>query len=134
MSVREFLGTGWAFPVRVDPTGRIAMSSGEQDVQEAIWVILSTSLGERQMRGDFGAGIHDVVFMPNQQLTHGMVAQRVREALTKWESRIDVADVRVEPDVDDPNRVLIRVDYRLRGTNGFGNLVFPYYLTEGRGA
>jgi hypothetical protein len=134
MNVREFLGTGWAFPVRVDPTGRIAMSSGEQDVQEAIWVILSTSLGERQMRGRFGAGIHDVVFLPNQPLTHGMVAQRVREALTHWESRIDVADVRVEPDADDANRLLIRIDYRLRATNGFGNLVFPYYLTEGRGA
>ena len=31
-------------------------------IKEAIWIILSTSKGERVMRPDFGCGIHDYVF------------------------------------------------------------------------
>lgn len=52
---KDFLGTGWKFPVEVDEiTGRIKMSSYEEDIQEAIGIILKTRKGERMMRPDFG--------------------------------------------------------------------------------
>ena len=59
----RFLGRGWKFPVEVDAaTGTIALSDGESDIRESIWIILSTAKGERVMRPDFGCGIHDLVF------------------------------------------------------------------------
>jgi phage baseplate assembly protein W len=131
---RDFLGTGWKFPVRVNPRGGLSYSSGEQDIQEAIWIILGTARGERQMLPEFGCGVHEYVFAPNNAATRGQIAYQVREALTKWEPRIDVLDVRVESSSDEANKLLIRVDYRVASNNTFHNLVYPFYIQEGEGA
>lgn len=131
---RDFLGAGWKFPIRVNPRGGLSYSSAEQDVQEAIWIVLGTARGERQMRTNFGCGIHDYVFAPNNPTTRGDVAHQVRQALTEWEPRIDVLDVRVDSDRDEQNKLLIRVDYRIRSNNTFHNLVYPFYIREGAGA
>ena len=132
MSGREFLGTGWRFPIRVSPRGGLTFSSAEQNIEEALWIVLSTAPGERQMLPKFGCGIHDFVFAPNSALTRGTIATAVRKALTTWEPRIDVVDVRVESGPGEPNKLLIRIDYRVRSTNAFHNLVYPFYLKEGR--
>lgn len=130
-AARAYLGTGWSFPVRVDSRGGLATSSEEARVKEAIWVVLATGQGERQMRFGFGCGIHELVFAPNNPQTHADVAARVRKALSTHLPRIDVAGVRVEADEGAPNRLLIRVDYSLPQHNSFGNVVFPFYLEEG---
>jgi phage baseplate assembly protein W len=130
---RDILGTGWKFPLRVGPGGGFQYSSDEQDVREAIWIILSTAAGERLMRPRFGCGIHDLVFETNEPKTWGSIAHHVRQALSDQEPRIDLTDVHVEGG-DEPNTLLIRVDYRIRTTNAFHNMVFPFYLHEGKGA
>lgn len=132
MSKQAFLGTGWRFPIRVNPRGGLSYSSGEQDIQEAIWIILSTAPNERQMLPRFGCGIHNYVFAPNNPTTRGNIAHEVRQALTKWEARIDVMEVNVESVADEQNKLLIRVDYQVRSTNAFHNLVYPFYIEEGR--
>jgi Bacteriophage baseplate protein W len=128
---RVYLGTGWKFPVQVSPAGQLTFSAGEQSIEESIWIILATARGERQMLPRFGCGIHDLVFAPNNPATRGNVAHLVKDALTEWEPRIDVMDVNV--DAPEPNTMLIRVDYRIRSNNTFGNLVYPFYITEGAG-
>lgn len=128
---REYLGVGWAFPLRLTVRGGIAMSQGEQDIREAIWIILSTAKGERVMRPDFGCGIQDLVFAPNNPSTRAQIGDEVRQALVTYEPRIEVLDVRVESVTEEQNKLLIRVDYRVRSTNTFGNLVYPFFLTEG---
>jgi len=128
-----FLGTGWSFPIRVTPGGDFAFSSGEQSVQEAIWILLGTARGERQMLPQFGCGIHDMVFAPDTPSTQGNIQHLVKDALTQWEPRIDVLDVTVTSAPGQENTLLIRVDYRIRSNNAFGNLVYPFYITEGTG-
>ena len=130
---KRFLGTGWKFPVRITPSGGFAFSEGEQSVEEAIWILLGTARGERQMLPRFGCGIHDLVFAPNNPATRGNVQHLVKEALTEWERRIDVLDVSVSSAPGEDNTMLIRVDYRVRSNNTFGNLVYPFYITEGAG-
>jgi Bacteriophage baseplate protein W len=131
---RKFLGTGWKFPVRISPGGGFAFSQGEQSVEEAIWILLGTARGERQMLPRFGCGIHDLVFAPNNQASQGSVQHLVKDALTEWEPRIDVLDVNVSSAAGEENTMLIRVDYRIRSNNTFGNLVYPFFITEGSGA
>ncbi|HEY0370443.1 MAG TPA: GPW/gp25 family protein [Thermoanaerobaculia bacterium] len=132
MSGREFLGRGWQFPIRVNPRGGLSYSAAEQDIVEALWIILSTAPGERQMLPRFGCGIHDFVFAPNSASTRGFIGNAVRKGLTTWEPRIDVVDVRVDSAPGEPNKLLIRIDYRVRSTNAFHNLVYPFYLKEGK--
>jgi hypothetical protein len=129
---KEFLGRGWKFPVTVDAkTGRISMSEYEQDIKEAIWIILSTSKGERVMRPDFGCGIHDLIFAPINTTTVNLVENTVREALTLWEPRIELIKVEVSTERSAEGKLLVSIDYRVRVTNNRFNLVYPFYLKEG---
>ena len=128
---REFLGTGWAFPVRQGPDGAIATARYEESVRQSVWLVLGTAPGERVMRPDFGCGIHDLVFSVADTTTAGLVAAAVRAALVRWEPRLDLLDVQVAPDSAEPTTLLVRVDYRVRATNNVFNLVYPFYLEGG---
>jgi uncharacterized protein len=129
----DIIGTGWSFPVKVNSRGGLSWSSGPRRVQDAIWIILGTSLGERIMRPEFGGGAHDFVFDPNSELVRRNLESAVREALSKWEPRLELVEVRVDAAGDLENHVLVSIDYRLRATNELFNLVYPLYLEEGAG-
>jgi phage baseplate assembly protein W len=126
------LGSGWKFPLQVTPNGQIAQSRYEQRIEESIYLILSTAKGDRVMLPAFGCGIHELVFAPNNSTTVAVVTHLVREGLVAFEPRIDLIDVKAESAPEEPNLLLIRVNYRLRETNTMGNLVYPFYITEGR--
>lgn len=132
MADAEFLGRGWAFPLGTAADGELALSEYERDVREAVRIILATNPGERVMRPDFGAGLRALLFEPLSTATRSLVAHRVREALVRFEPRIDVLDVRVALATGAKAAVEVAVDYRVRATNTFYNLVYPFYLLEGR--
>jgi phage baseplate assembly protein W len=129
--MRDFLGTGWAFPVHVDAHGRIALAHHERDIEEAIRIILLTPKGQRVMRPEFGCQVHDLIFAPNDATTAGLAAHYVEEALNMWEPRIRVLDVEARPDRDDPGRLLIKVQYEIKATHDKRSLVFPFYSIPG---
>jgi len=130
VAAKDFLGIGWRFPVALDAGGEIAMASYEDDIAQAIRIVLRTAPGERVMRPSFGCGIHDLVFATVSTATLGRVEDTVREALVRWEPRIDVERVTVSLDALADGRLLVNVDYRVRATNNRFNLVYPFYLTE----
>lgn len=123
----DFIGRGWGFPLRVGPTGGIGMVDREQEIQEAIRLVLGTAPGERPMRPEFGCGIHELVFASADHATAGDIAREVRTALNRWEPRIEVTDVVVAFDAVDIACVYIDVRYTIRSTNDPRNLVFPFY-------
>jgi uncharacterized protein len=127
---REFLGTGWKFPIRVNARGGLSFVRHEQDIEESIWIILGTAKGERVMEPNFGCGIHEYVFAPNNPATRGSIAHEIQTALADYESRIELENVRVETSPESQNRLLIHIDYRVRSNNAKRNLVYPFYLTE----
>jgi len=124
----RFLGVGWKFPPALDQGGQVAIAQYEQAVAQAIWIILGTAPGERIMRPDFGCGIHTLVFAPNNAGTAGRTTNLVREALVRWEPRIDLLAVEASADADDPTLLLVELAYRVRSTNNRFNLVYPFYL------
>jgi phage baseplate assembly protein W len=125
----NFLGVGFRFPFTVDHSGGVAFSRYEDNVEECVRVVLGTAKGERAMRPDFGCGIHDLVFAPNNVGTHTLVAHHVEESLAKWEPRIRNIQVEVRADPDQEERILVELRYEIRATNSVHNLVFPFYLT-----
>jgi len=128
---KEFLGVGWTYPVGTKMNGDIAMSQFEDDIREAILIILGTAKGERVMRPDFGCGIHDLVFAPINTATITLVENSVREALTVYEPRIELIKVEALSDRAEEGKLLVNIDYRVRSTNSRFNLVYPFYLKEG---
>ena len=126
-----FLGVGWAFPPRVEADGTIAEAVYEEDIRQAIRIIIFTNRAERVMRPDFGAGLNEFIFESINTTTMALIETRVREALITWEPRIDVVDVTVTSDTSERNKLLIDLSYRVRATNTLHNLVYPFYLEEG---
>jgi phage baseplate assembly protein W len=132
MSTNSIIGVGWKFPIRVNAKGGISYSSGPDRIQDAIWIILSTAVGERVMLEDFGAGVTDYVFQPNSDVVRAQLAAAVQSALAQWEPRITQVNVSVQQGTQ-PSQVLIVVDYQISSTNELFNLVYPLYLQEGAG-
>jgi len=124
----EFVGQGWSFPLRTDATGRIALVSGRDEIEESIRLILMTAPGERPMRPEFGCAVHDFVFAPADAATAGDIAYAVRVALNRWEPRIELGDVTVRFDGVDRGVLYIDIAYSVRGVNDPRNLVFPFYV------
>ncbi|MHB8891199.1 MAG: GPW/gp25 family protein [Candidatus Limnocylindrales bacterium] len=127
----EFIGRGWAFPLRTDTTGGIALVSREREIEEAIRLILGTSPGERPMRPEFGCRIHEYVFASADGATASSIAAEVKSALRRWEPRVDVEDVVVSFDERDASVLYIDIRYAIRRTNDRRNLVFPFYVIPG---
>lgn len=127
---REHLGVGWAFPVRPEG-GRLQYARYEQDVEQAIAIILETTRRERVMRPAFGTELRGFVFDSNSPATHRAIEDEVKRALSTWEPRITVQAVRAYAENGRSNVVLIELDYVVRRSNSTFNLVLPFYLTEG---
>ncbi|GIE81766.1 hypothetical protein Aph02nite_77160 [Actinoplanes philippinensis] len=127
----QFVGAGWAFPLRTDASGGVALVRREREIEEAIRLILATAPGERPMRPEFGCAIHELVFAPANEATAGRIRYEVRASLERWEPRIEVADVEVRLAEDDDATLLIDIRYTVSGTNDPRNLVFPFYVIPG---
>lgn len=129
----DFLGKGLGFPAGVDSDGgKFRVSAGEDLIEESILMILGTAKGERVMRPDFGCGIRQLVFAPNNTATATLMDVYIKDALLKWEPRIEVTSIVVSPDRDEDNRLNIDIEYRIKTTNTKKNLVYPFYLEGAR--
>ena len=126
--LKNFLGRGFNYPVNVDRDGGIAMSAFEQNVEQAIQIIIGTGPGERQMRPDFGCRIHDLVFAPANVTTCTRASLAVKESLVVWEPRVKGIQVTCNTDPHEPNKLLIHVNYTVRASNNHYNKVYPFYL------
>ena len=124
----DVIGRGWAFPLRIDGRGGIALAHDHEELDGAIRLILATTPGERVMRPEFGCAIWDQLFATSDPNSLGVMEQAVREAIGRWEPRVVLESVRARPDPDDPSAVHIDVTYVVASSNDRRNLVFPFYV------
>ncbi len=134
MAEPDFLGKGWKYqpdkPVSVKDGG-IAYSEGEDSIKESIMIILGTAKGARVMRPDFGCDINRLVFALNNTTTATLAESYIREALLKWEPRIEVTDMNIATDEEERNKLLVNIEYIIKTSNTKDNLVYPFYLERG---
>ena len=129
---KEFMGQGLKFPLQIDPiTGKIAMVREEEDITEAIGLVLNTVRGERVMRPDFGSNVQDYIFAASSDSERESLAYDLREQLSYQEPRIDDIDVRCKESDELEGAIVVEVSYRVRSTNNRYNHVYPFYKTEG---
>jgi uncharacterized protein len=124
----DFIGAGWSFPLAVDATGGVALVTDDREIQQSLRLILGTAPGERPMRPEFGCRIHEHVFGPANAATAGQAAHDVREAIDRWEPRVELLEVAVDYDPNASGTLYLDVSYAIRGDNRPRNLVFPFYV------
>ncbi|MFZ5475677.1 MAG: GPW/gp25 family protein [Myxococcota bacterium] len=119
---REVLGRGWSFPFQFESAqGGVALSEYEENIRQCICVIIGTRPGERQMLPNFGCRIHELLFAPNTSQTASQISYYVRDALDRFEPRIEVQEVTSVPD---PNGggIKVSVKYKIKATSAVQNL------------
>jgi uncharacterized protein len=124
----SFVGRGLGWPVGVDHTGAIRLTSANEGIEDSMQLVLLTAPGERVMRPAFGCRIWDLLFEPVTPNLLGLINEAVRDALGRWEPRIEVEDVAAAADDDDHALVRVLITYRVRATNDRRNLVYPFYV------
>lgn len=137
--MNEIIGRGWFFPPQVTTTGKIRLTREEDELEQAIAIILQTAPGERVMRPEFGCRLHELVFAQNDSQTAGLAREYVEAALIRWEPRIRVLDIDVSTNLGgrqdesgvDRASLAITVHYQVKATHDRRSLVFPFYLIPG---
>lgn len=126
-----FLGQGWSFPPTFTRGGdTLTMAKAEEDIKQALHVLLSTTLGERVMRSDFGADLKQQVFEPMDAAFQPFVASIIRRAIVLYEPRINLDSVDVDSTPEE-GRIELTVNFTIISNNTRSNIVYPYYITEG---
>jgi hypothetical protein len=124
----EMLGAGLAFPLGVDHRASVALARGEEDIEQALEIILGTAPGERPMRPEFGCAVHDFLFDTIDAAMIGRMDTAIRAALDRWEPRIEVTGIDFDLERVADGRLDITIGYRIRATNAERNLVYPFYV------
>jgi phage baseplate assembly protein W len=124
----SFIGRGISWPMAVDHTGSLALTTGAGDIDRSLRIVLATAPGERVMRSQFGCRIWDMMFEPVTENLLGAMGEAVLDAVAQWEPRIEVNEVNVLADPDDASLVRIVLRYTVKTTNDERNLVYPFYV------
>ena len=129
MGADVFLGKGWSFPPTLTEDGT-KMAAYEQDIEQSLHILFSTSPGERVNRYDYGCPLRRYAFEPITKETTVRMRNDITRAVTLFEPRITLEEVSFEERADE-GLLLIRLTYIVICTNNRNNMVYPFYLNEG---
>lgn len=130
-TVQSFLGTGWSFPPTFSKAGAdVKMVSGVEDIHQSLQILLSTHLGERVMQEDYGCDLSYVLFEEIDQSLLNTLNSLISDAILYHEPRVIMDKLDISEDTDEPGRLLIQIEYTVRGTNSRFNMVYPFYINE----
>ena len=94
--------TNFGFPFQVNESGRITSSSGDEAIRGKIIQVLFTAPGERVNLPEFGCGLFNLVFEPNDFVLADAMEFTVGQALTRWlrdEIIVDAVSVEAEQEM-----------------------------------
>jgi phage baseplate assembly protein W len=116
--------------LQIGARGRVEMVSGDDSVRQALLLLLSTVPGERVMRPDYGCNLYQLVFLPNDGTTAGLAIHFVRQAIERWEPRVEILRLDAGRNPERPERLDIVLEYRVRATQRAAELSFSLNLRE----
>jgi uncharacterized protein len=129
---RSFLGQGWSFPpVFNKKNKKVEMVKEEEDIRQSLQILLSTRIGERVMRPDFGCNLDEMLFENLDITLKTYVTDLIESAILYFEPRIELNAVEIQPDNELEGVLMIHLIYTIRSTNTRNNFVYPFYKNEG---
>jgi phage baseplate assembly protein W len=123
--------------------GAIDTVEDDEAIRQSLLLLITTRPGERVMRPDYGCDLNQLIFSPNDDTTAGLAMHLVRQAVERWEQRVEIVrvdaqrDLGYDPDrtekrnLDAPMVLRIVLDYRVRATLRADRLVIPVDLQNG---
>lgn len=114
--------------LQIAATGGLEMVQGSAAIRQAVLLLLSTRPGERLMRPSYGCDLHRLVYDPNDNTTAGLAIHYVRQALVRWEPRVEIVQLTARRSAEDPGRLHVDLHYRVRRTLAEDRLTFSVSL------
>jgi phage baseplate assembly protein W len=117
--------------LEVTATGSTSTVEDDESVRQAIILLLSTTPGERLMRPEYGSHLNRLVFGPNDHTAAGLAIHYVRQAIERWEPRVEIVEVDAGADPDRYNQLNILLRYRVRASLAVGSIEYSMQLSGG---
>jgi len=117
--------------LEVTATGSTSTVEDDESVRQAIILLLSTTPGERLMRPEYGSHLNRLVFGPNDHTAAGLAIHYVRQAIERWEPRVEIVELDAGADPDRYNQLNIRLRYRVRASLAVGSIEYSMQLSGG---
>jgi uncharacterized protein len=124
------IGTGWGFPPTFLASGDLVMTTGEEDINASLHILLSTTIGERIMQPQYGCNLKNFLFDPMNVTMEAYIKKLVGDAIIYFEPRITLEKLSVNF-VQAEGRMEIMIEYTIDSTNSRANYVYPFYMIEG---
>ncbi len=129
---RNFIGRGWSFPPQFDIHAKsLAMTEGEEDINNSLYILLSTMVGERVMDMSYGCNLEALVFESLDTSTITFIKSKIETAILFYESRIEIQKININTQNILEGQILIEIEYIVSLTNNRYNFVFPFWKEEG---
>lgn len=119
----DYLGVSVKQPFQLD-AGVAGLVSGNENIEQAIRILLSTPLGSRFFLPEYGCRLDEVLFEPNDEVLKQMISMFVFEALEKWETRVKFQNIDYEFLED---HVACTISYRILQSNEINSFVYPFF-------
>lgn len=88
----------------------------EQAIARSLRNIVFTTPGEKFFNETFGSRISDTLFDNVDDISASLIIDEIRQSITNFEPRVDLLDVRAEPNFDN-NEFNVRIVYNIVGVD-----------------
>ncbi len=125
----DFARAGETVGLRTNLRGGIQMVELDESIRQSVLLLVTTVPGERVMRPEYGCYLYRLIFSPNDYTTAGLAIHYVKQAIDRWEPRIEVVRLDAGQNPDDPGRLDVLLEYRVRATQQMDRLTVSFNLT-----
>lgn len=84
---------------------------GDEVIQQSLLMLLSTRPGERVMKPDYGCPLHLLIFQPNDKTTAGLAKHYIKQAIERFERRVEIIKLEAYQDQNIPTSLFIELEY-----------------------
>ena len=104
---------GITLPIQIGNTAFNQSFTTKEQVESNLKNLLFTKKGERIMQPEFGCGLQELLFQPNDSDLEEQIEDTINEAVSFWLPyiRINTIDIQSDPAQRDVNRINVKVTY-----------------------
>lgn len=128
---KKILGKGWAFPPRFNAdTNQTVMVEGVEDINQSLYILFTTEIGERIMQPNFGSAMKSMIFESINEHFKSYMRLVLTRSIALFEARIKPISIEFSEDETLEGRYLMHLDYFVLATQQKNSFVFPFYLNR----
>lgn len=124
--------TSWQFPPAFKKPGASPqIVQGDACIDQSIYIILSTQLGERLLDDTFGSNLDTYLFENLDQMILGDIREDIANAIESHEPRVILEDIQFDTSDIYHDTLNINITYQVEGSENLRTMQYPLALQQG---